>query len=137
MTTVDAGPISLRGHHLVCLQFLHGEGYSLEFVRNILHLRHRFERNGAVVAAGHDDVCAACPRNEGRVCLQCPDTEDHVEDLDNLAYDLLDLRPGDRVSPGDLLDRISIMLSQWQEFACARCPWAEVCAASINLLSRG
>lgn len=137
MTTVDCGPVSLRGHHLVCIEFLHGQGYSLEFARNILHLREQFEREGALVVTGHDDVCLACPRNHGHTCLECPDNEDHIGDLDGLAYELLHVSQGERIGAKELLDRISMILPLWRERACTRCAWVDVCASSIDLLSRG
>ncbi len=136
MTTLGTGPISLRGHHLICLQFLHGEGYSVEFARNILHLREQFERDGAVVTTGHDEICVACPRTEGHACMTCPDSEEHVHDLDVLAFELLEVGPGQQILAPELLDRVSAILPEWRERACSQCVWAEVCAASVNLLSR-
>ena len=32
--------LRLRAHHLICLQFFKGEGYSLEFIENLEILRH-------------------------------------------------------------------------------------------------
>lgn len=136
MERVETSPVTLRGHHLVCLQFLHGGGYTVEFARNLMRLRDRMEHHGAIVAGERDDVCAACPRQTGRACSLCPDTEEHVRDLDRIALGLLNLREGDFIEPQELLKRISVILPQWREQACSRCAWAESCAAAINLLTR-
>lgn len=121
----------------MCLQFLHGGGYSVEFARNILHLREQFESEGALVTTGHDQVCSACPRHTGtHKCMLCPDSEDHVEDLDEVAEELLHVHPGDRISAGEMHERISRILPEWRERACSSCTWAEMCSVSINLLSR-
>ena len=54
--------LKLRGHHLVCLHYFQGEGYSREFVCNLQELVHRAEKGEPVeVVVGPDDVCRACP----------------------------------------------------------------------------
>jgi len=56
----DGAAVRLRGHHLICLQFFRGEGYSPEFVENLAHVITNATESGALVVAGADRVCAAC-----------------------------------------------------------------------------
>jgi hypothetical protein len=59
---VSERSLRIRGHHLICLQFFHGEGYSPEFVRILFNVIDRLARGEkGIVVIGADDVCAACP----------------------------------------------------------------------------
>lgn len=57
----------LRGHHLICLHFFHGEGYSEAFVRNLKEVLKRAEEE-VKVTDGADDVCRACPYLKNNRC---------------------------------------------------------------------
>jgi len=71
---VDAEPrLRLRGHHLLCVFGFRGLGYSPGFVRNMRAVVDAFfGRRGARVeiAAGCDDICAACPHARDGVCAR-------------------------------------------------------------------
>lgn len=53
--------VKLRGHHLICLHFFKGEGYSKAFVENLREVVKRAENRTLEIVTGGDDVCAACP----------------------------------------------------------------------------
>jgi len=48
----------LRGHHLICLNFFKGEGYSEDFISNIHSV---IGEDNIEIVQGPDDVCAWCP----------------------------------------------------------------------------
>lgn len=53
--------VSLRPHHLLCVQKFAGEGYSEEFVENMAAVVGRIQRGApAEIVDGRDDICAAC-----------------------------------------------------------------------------
>ncbi len=106
----------LRGHHLVCLQFFVGKGYDRRFVRNVCRVIERAKRGRIVVVSGRDDVCVACPRK----CVG-------VEELDDLALELLCLRVGDRVRWDEVRRRVRRILPVWTKRACRGCVWWRVC----------
>ena len=62
MQEIGVKPImKLRGHHLICLQFFKGKGYSKIFVENTKRIVDFWENNSAEIVKGADDVCNFCP----------------------------------------------------------------------------
>lgn len=125
-------PVRLRGHHLICLQFFHGQGYSAEFVHNLLGVIERLTTGPGKVVTGHDDVCSACPA----LCEELQDCErrEELEILDALALELLDLKPGDEFDFGE----ISVMMvpktfKRWRAIACDGCQWEQFCVPMLDL----
>lgn len=130
----------LRGHHLICLRFFTGEGYSAEFVRNLVDVLAR-AADGLVVVDGADDVCAACPSlGSGGACEHVPGADAGIRALDALALELLGMSVGRRTHPGDIAERMPGVLQRWFAEACADCEWAHVCerarAASASSSAR-
>jgi hypothetical protein len=115
--------VRLRGHHLVCLNFFAGEGYSPEYVRNLQHVLAGAATGGVLVVTGVDDVCSPCPGLAGTTCEQ----EDEVRRLDALSLSLLDVAPGDTVVWEDIGDRLPDILEAWYAGACDGCSWLGVC----------
>ena len=125
-------PVRLRGHHLVCLQFFRGEGYSEAFVENLRGVIERAATAPALVVAGADEVCAACPDLGADGCCASADAGGEVEirRIDALAFALLGVTAGDRVSLAEARERLAadaIGVGQWRADACAGCAWEDVC----------
>jgi len=120
------GPIELRGHHLLCLHFFAGEGYSVEYADNLRGVLAAAEADGAVVVTGADSVCAPCPGLTGTMC----ESEDEVRRLDELAVRLLDVAPGETVVWADTRDRLPDVLEAWYAGACDGCSWLAVCRSA-------
>ena len=131
----ESGP-RLRGHHLICLQFVHGGGHTAEFARNVLRTIARLTEETGTVVAGADDLCDACPWLVDGVCVNENEGEDAVRILDALALQLLGLNPGDSFDYGTTSASVTRVLEQWRELACAGCPSEEVCAPLIDLTCR-
>ena len=119
-------PVELRGHHLLCLQFFAGEGYSPEYVENLERLLSAAETDGVVVVTGADGICLPCPSLSGSAC----EREKDVAPLDELALSLLGLAPGDAVVWDDVRDRLPDVLEAWYAGACDGCSWLDVCTHS-------
>ena len=124
----------LRGHHLICLQFYRGEGYSDEFVANLDRVQRSPPlESPALVVSGPDDVCAACPGLGADGTCRHPDTgEAEALRIDALALqlarrrhrrDALAVRRPARGSPAD-----AAACDRWRAEACAGCLWADACA---------
>lgn len=48
--------IKLRAHHLLCMRFFEGRGYSEAFVQNMAQV---LKAERCVITDGADDICAA------------------------------------------------------------------------------
>lgn len=123
------GPVRLRGHHLICLHFFRGEGYTPEFVDNLKGVMRRLEAEDAAAAVveGVDDVCVACGYLVDGTCANEVSGEDKIRSLDEMALTLLGLGPGDEVSFTGLAGGLAAALPAWRERACRGCTWEEVC----------
>ncbi len=118
MTTVV-----LRGHHLICLRFFIGYGYSLEFVRRVRKVLERVRKSKIRVVVGFDDICKFCPvRGDCRV----------PKDLDVLALRILRVRGFVR------WDEIKVTpkaLKIWELKACKGCRWYKICRSQLTSLA--
>ena len=123
--------VRLRGHHLICLHFFKGEGYSKEFVENLSKVLKTIERKGVDLVEGGDDVCAACPSYQNGRCMHEPGMNEKVKRLDILATRLLDIEDR-RLDWSHIKSRIPFIIEEWKKNACANCEWIGVCKKNEN-----
>ncbi|WP_457591698.1 DUF1284 domain-containing protein [Geoglobus sp.] len=114
----------LRGHHLICLNFFSGEGYSQDFVEN---LRMIISQEDIEVIFGADDVCGRCPYLNDGVCSYSENAEEEITELDQMAYNLLGVYPGQTTTWREIRKKLPGIMKKWKEFACQECDWKAVC----------
>jgi len=136
-----SGPVRLRGHHFVCLQFYRGEGYDDAFVANLSAVLERLAAASGRVVSGADDVCVACPNlAPDGACADPHAGEAEIARLDALATELLGIHPGDDLSlaqAAELLAEDAVAAGRWRYEACDGCAWEHVCEAGWSRLLRG
>lgn len=129
--------ISLRGHHLICLQFFRGEGYTGEFVVNLNDVLERMAEEGVVVVSGADDVCGACPNlSADRACLDPGEAQ--IAQLDSLACETLGVTVGDTATMEDAARTLVARARAREKFiasACVGCEWERVCTPGWRRLA--
>ena len=121
------GPPALRGHHLICLHFYRGEGYSREFVVNLTNLLERAREKGVTIETGADDVCRSCPSLKGSRCSSSVTADEEIREMDREALKLLELTPGRAMEWAELRRRAAALFRQWHDRYCRICGWKEVC----------
>ncbi|MGE5482822.1 MAG: DUF1284 domain-containing protein [Bacteroidota bacterium] len=129
--------ISLRGHHLICLQTFAGRGYDRDFVTNmeeiVRSLRARPDQEVRLLA-GCDSVCSCCPSKSGGLCRSGGElAEARVSRKDRLVLGMIGVSPG-AVLPFALVDaRIRHVLRQDPELkqVCGGCEWWDICRARV------
>lgn len=114
----------LRGHHLICLNFFRGEGYSEDFIKNIYQV---LKKEKIEVAAGPDDVCAKCPYLKNKKCASSEYTDEMIVVQDNEALRLLGFKHGEMVDWKMIADRLPGILDEWKAQFCAGCGYKKVC----------
>lgn len=137
MTTVP--PVRLRGHHLICLQFFRGEGYSQEFVGNLAHAIERATGERALIVSGADSVCAACPElgSDSRCASESAGGEVEIARIDELALEILGASTGERLSLPEARERLeadAMGVGMWRASACDGCAWEGVCESGWNAM---
>ncbi len=117
----------LRGHHLVCLHFYHGEGYSAEFIERLDGLLADARATGVEICEGPDDVCKGCPHLREEVCEYSPDSEGEIRRMDETALLLLGLAAGGYAAWEDLKNDLPGIFSRWRDEFCQGCDWRAAC----------
>ena len=123
--------MKLRGHHLVCLHFFRGEGYSADFVAGLYDLLDKAEKGEEIeVVDSADDVCTRCPHLRGTVCHYEPDFEAEINEMDRAAFDLLKTSPGSKIKWNTIAVALPQIFTEWSRRYCGDCDWREACRQS-------
>ena len=114
--------IELRPHHVCCLRFFEGKGYSPAFTENAAGVLQTLKREKKfTIKTGADDLCRACPYN-GKSCAFHKKTDRY----DALAAQKLGLAPGGVYNIDSLWKYVNAALVTE---ICADCEWAGICRA--------
>ena len=117
----------LRPHHALCAQFFRGKGYDERFVDHMRNLLAALDGGDATVTLtdGCDAICAACPHNDGGVCV----TDEKVRGIDARAAEAMGLRIGDTLPWRALCHRArkEIILPGKLRDVCRDCEWIGIC----------
>jgi len=128
MKSMHKLPVRLRGHHLICLHFFNGEGYSPDFVANLRNVLERAEAGEQInICEGADDVCSACPSLQEKHCLYREDSEKEIRGMDRAAIELLRIRSRVKISWPEIKARIPEIFASWSGKFCRGCDWFSVC----------
>jgi hypothetical protein len=114
----------LRGHHLICLNFFRGEGYSDDFIENIYEV---LKREKVEIVAGWDEVCSKCPYLKGGKCANKKYSDEMILAQDREALRLLDFTSGKTVDWKTIVERIPDILDEWKAQFCGGCGYKNVC----------
>lgn len=127
--------IKLRGHHLICLHFFHGEGYGAEFTDNLQQIIQKAEGDGEVeVHLGADDICRKCHYLKKGSCFYDGNTESEIRKMDRTACKLLGLKKGDRVSWMSIKKKIPELFNTWLIKYCSGCLWRWACEKDVKFI---
>ncbi|HWR59934.1 MAG TPA: DUF1284 domain-containing protein [Thermodesulfovibrionales bacterium] len=117
----------LRGHHLICLHFFNGKGYSPEFIKNLRAVLRAAAGSGVKVSQGADDVCRACPSlNDGK-CMYDEHADEEIQEMDAFALKLLKEAPGGKTEWHLIRERVPGIFPLWKERYCKKCSWEKAC----------
>lgn len=121
-----AEPVRLRPHHGLCMAFFVGEGYSDAFSRHMGEVLAALLKGGGVrLCCAVDQVCAACPENEGGLCRK----PEQVAGYDRAVLRLCGLREGAELPFADFTALVQrrIIAPGLREDICGGCQWNELC----------
>lgn len=123
--------MKLRPHHLLCIRFYKGHGYSEEFNRNMKEILTRlFAGEAFTVTSGLDDLCSACPNriqdeNGKWIC----NAEEKVSRYDRKTHALLSLEEGKPYGYSEINKLSDTLIFDCGKFddICADCEWKYLC----------
>jgi uncharacterized protein len=125
-SSADSTPV-FRGHHLVCLHFYDGTGFSPEYIRHLTDTVKRAEAGAVKICEGADCICAECPYLENRECSYYEYAEPDIRRMDHKALELLGLDPGESAEWKDLRTKAVKIFSVWYNSCCKECAWRPAC----------
>lgn len=135
------GSIVLRGHHLLCVHGFRGMGYSPAFIHKMSEIVERIrdpKQDFPIrVVRGFDDTCQDCPNKGLEICEAGPQSEEHVQLLDNNVIRHLGLMEGEVYMKSELLARTRSSVEPTDlEHLCRGCSWYAygVCSEGIAKL---
>lgn len=117
----------LRGHHLICLHFFDGKGYSETFTGNLRNIINMTGHSPVEICSGPDEVCSKCPYLKDTTCDYSINAERDIRDMDSRALELLNLSPGERVGWEDISKSVPHIFIEWYESYCKECEWITAC----------
>jgi len=124
MIEMQTAKAKLRGHHLICLNFFRGEGYSEDFIKNIYSV---IRKEKVEVVAGQDDVCDRCPYLKGNKCASNEYTDEKILQQDREALRLLRFKPGEIVYWKIISAKLPGIMDEWKALFCQDCGYLKVC----------
>ena len=122
--------INLRPHHLLCISFFKGKGYSDEFISNMNHIVSLLNKDDSTPIAlvlGEDDLCTHCPNNQNRICT----AEDKSSRYDQLTLSALGIDTNSH--PKILYSTLHAQADEKiincgkRESICSDCQWTDLC----------
>jgi hypothetical protein len=118
----------LRGHHLICLHFFRGEGYSSDFVANLYELLDRAKSGEEIeVVDSADDVCRQCPHLKEEICCYREHFEAAIKEMDSAAFELLATAANRKIEWLMIGESLPAIFKDWSNRFCQDCDWNAAC----------
>ncbi len=127
--------IKLRGHHLICLNFFSGEGFSDEFINNLKYIRKRLNE-GETINTGHraDDICNMCEYLKNGKCLYNENADIEIQNMDKTAIALLKIEHATNLEWKKINSGLSSIFDNWYKWYCIYCEWLKICRKNEEFL---
>ena len=119
--------LKIRIHHLLCMQYFIGNGYSKEFVDNLYEVISKLEKEDSfILTLKEDDICKCCPFNNKGICKDI----NKVSIYDMNVLDKLNLKENNIYSYKELKQLIlkNIIDNGNRKKICNDCEWNYICS---------
>ncbi|WP_333861788.1 DUF1284 domain-containing protein [Clostridium sp.] len=116
--------LTLRAHHLLCIQGYKGYGYSKNFTANMDKIVYQLKKDTFTkinVTASVDEICSCCPNNTKEKLCQY---EIKIKFLDKNTLNLLNLKSNQTYTYEHILNIIHEKINHKNfENICSTCKW--------------
>lgn len=120
--------LTLRGHHLLCLQGFQGYGYSEDFVLNMARINEMRKSKDTIISLTDecDDICASCPNLNDNICENEKQNK-IIKKMDDEVISKLDIN--NEYNAPELFEKVSIKFNTLDSVKniCVGCKWREEC----------
>lgn len=127
--------VNLRGHHLICLNFFSGEGFSEEFINNLNDIKKQTSQ-GEIIKTGTqaDDICKMCYYLKNGKCLYNENSDIEITNMDETAMALLKIGKDTSIKWREINIRLPFLFKFWYEKYCNECDWLNICKKNEDFL---
>lgn len=125
--------LTIRPHHIMCINNFVGKGYSDEFVENMRQVTDSLDNDSEVCFTECCDIlCAHCPNRKGNCCTK----ESHIKALDNntISKFNLDLNKSYLWKELKHLYDNLIVRNNDLDSVCFECSWKDICSQNIKAM---
>lgn len=120
--------MKIRGHHLLCMRYFQGKGYSKGFVDNFQKVIDKLRKNLIIEVVSQTDViCSKCPHlSNGRCVKKGLKSELRVRKKDELILKYIGLKPGTKLRFDSAQKAVEARLKLLKK-SCRNCEWKRYC----------
>ena len=119
--------MNIRAHHLLCMKYFKGKGYSKEFVSNFDEVIKKLEDNPVIKVINYPDIiCGSCFHNLGGKCIKKPNSENKVRKKDDTIMNYLGISLNQEMRAEDVKSLVDLRLDKLRE-TCKDCEWLKYC----------
>ncbi len=120
--------MNIRAHHLLCMKYFKGKGYSEEFVSNFYKVIKELNDNPFVRVVNHPDIiCGSCLHNVNSKCVKKgPDFENKVRKKDNIIIGYLGVNLNQELKAKKIKKLVNLRLTKLRDI-CKDCEWLKYC----------
>ena len=118
--------MDLRAHHLLCMRYFKGKGYSKGFVSNFRKVLKRLKKERFVLVDYPDAICKACPHLIGERCAKKPGSERKVKGKDDKFLRIMGLKSRKQIYLIEAERLVSLKLERLRK-TCKHCEWKDWC----------
>src|SRR3989338_344647 len=106
--------LHIRAHHLLCMKYFKGKGYSKEFVSNFYKIIKKFDDNPSIKVVNYSDIiCSPCPYNVNNKCVKKgPNYESEVKEKDNIIMRCLGLKLNQVLKSKEIRNLVDLSLTK-------------------------
>ena len=122
-----AHPLTIRGHHLLCLLGFRGRGYSPAFVESMGKVLEEFRANPdvpVILVTECDEICSSCPHMAENECRKNPDSAVRIKEKDAAILKKAGLPANKSTTPKEAWNAVKETFTP-EDIAvlCSRCQW--------------
>ena len=120
--------MNIRAHHLLCMKYFRGKGYSKEFVLNFYEIIKKLNDNPTIKVINYPDIiCSACQHNVNNKCVKKgPNNEVKVKMKDEIIMKHLGLRLNHELKGKEAIELVNSNLTKLRKI-CKDCEWSKYC----------
>lgn len=124
--------ISIRAHHLLCMQGFQGHGYNKAFVANFYQILNQIEKNPdeiLKVTIQTDSFCFSCPHRRDQLCKKDETAQERMQSLDRKVLEKLEVSERHQAPADELLNFVNKTLRTQEDVKeiCGNCQWRLKC----------